>query len=74
MVIAWVTTAHDLTNATKTAISKLIKDQTNAKNVELQELVNPTVLGGIKIDLPGQQLDMTISRRLSQLRTNVKEL
>ncbi|MDB5167548.1 MAG: atpH [Candidatus Saccharibacteria bacterium] len=73
IVLAWVTSAHDLTSATKTAINKLIKDQTDAKNVELQELVDPTVLGGVKIDLPGQQLDMTIARRLSLLRTNVKE-
>ncbi|TAL15054.1 hypothetical protein EPN95_00930 [Patescibacteria group bacterium] len=74
IVLAWVSSAHDLTSATKIAITKLIKDRTDAKNVELQELIDPALLGGIKIDLPGQQLDMTIARRLTQLRTNVKEL
>jgi F-type H+-transporting ATPase subunit delta len=73
IVIASVLSAHDLTTATKDAIAKLIKDQTNAKNVELQQSIDPTVLGGVKIDLPGQQLDMTIARRLTLLRTNVKE-
>lgn len=73
IVLAWVTSAHDLTTVTKAAISKLIKEQTSAKEVELRESIDPSLLGGVKIDLPGQQLDMTISRRLTLLRTNVKE-
>lgn len=71
-VLAWVTSARDLTTATKAEVTKLIKDRTNAKHVELQQIVDPTVLGGVKIDIPGQQLDLTIARRLSRLRTNVK--
>lgn len=73
IVVASVVSAHDLSAASKDAIATLIKNRTNAKNVELQQSVDSTVLGGIKIDLPGQQLDMTIARRLTLLRTNVKE-
>ena len=73
IVLARVTSAFDLATATQTAITKLIKEQTNARSVELEQFVDPTVLGGVRIDLPGLQLDTTIIRRLTTLRTNLKK-
>ncbi len=73
IVLAHITSAFDLTSATQAAISKLIKDQTGAKEIELQKFIDPDAIGGVKIDIPGMQLDSTIARRLTTLRMNVKK-
>ena len=73
IILARVTSAFDLATATQTAITQLIKEQTNARTIELRQFIDPKVLGGVKIDLPGLQMDTTIARRLTTLRTNVKK-
>lgn len=73
IVLALITSAHELTTATRTAINTLIKDQTGAKTIQLQQFIDPSVLGGVKVDIPGQQIDTTIAHRLTTLRTNVKK-
>lgn len=73
IVLARVTSAFELAAETRAEITKIIKDKTHATIIELQQLVEPALLGGVKLDLPGMQLDNTISRRLTTLRTNVKK-
>jgi len=73
IVLASITSAFDLQTATQTAIKKLIYEQTNAKTIELKQFIDPTVLGGFKIDLPGLRMDATIAHRLTTLRTNLKK-
>jgi F-type H+-transporting ATPase subunit delta len=73
IVLASVVSAYELSDATKTAITSMIETATHAKTIELEQRIDPSVLGGVRIDIPGRQLDGTISRRLSQL-TTTKEL
>jgi F0F1-type ATP synthase delta subunit len=73
IVLARVTTAFDLQAATRSAVTKLIKERTNAKNIELEQYIDPAVLGGFKIDLPGLKMDATIAHRLNVLRTSLKK-
>lgn len=73
IVLATVTSAFELSEATHRAVTTLIQDTTSASQVQLRQLIDPTVLGGVKIDLPGLQLDATIARRLTTLRTNYKK-
>ncbi|MBC7942932.1 F0F1 ATP synthase subunit delta [Candidatus Saccharibacteria bacterium] len=73
VALARVTSAFDLTEATSDAVTKLIKDQTGAHQVYLHQFIDPDVLGGVRIDLPGLQLNSTIARRLTTLRTNYKK-
>jgi F-type H+-transporting ATPase subunit delta len=73
VVLAQVTSVFDLTEETKRAVTKLITDQTGAHQVYLRQFLDPDVLGGVKVDLPGLQLDATIARRLTTLRTNYKK-
>jgi F-type H+-transporting ATPase subunit delta len=68
VVVAEATSAFGLAEATKQAIRSLIERETGAKNVELKESVDKSVLGGVKLALPGRELDTTIARKLSQLR------
>ncbi|PKL31574.1 hypothetical protein CVV43_01740 [Candidatus Saccharibacteria bacterium HGW-Saccharibacteria-1] len=73
IVLARITSAFDLAASMKDAIIKLVKDETGAEHVQLSQFVDPSVLGGIKLDLPGQQFDGTIARKLLTLRTSNKE-
>ena len=73
IVFAKVTSAFDLTKSTQAAVTKMITEQTGAQKVELCQFVDPRLLGGVKVDLPGLQLDATIARRLTLLRTNYKK-
>jgi F-type H+-transporting ATPase subunit delta len=73
IVSAQITAAFDFTEATRLAITKLIKEKTGAHQVYLHQFIDPGVLGGVRIDLPGMQLDTTIARRLTTLRTNYKK-
>lgn len=73
VVLARLTSAFDLSEATSRAVTELITAKTGAHQVQLHQFINPQVLGGIKIDLPGLQLDATIARRLTTYRTNYKK-
>jgi len=73
VVLARVTSAFDLAESTKNAITQLIKDETGARQVQLDQFLEPRVLGGVRIDLPGLQFDGTIARKLLTLRTSNKE-
>lgn len=72
-VMGTVTTAHELSAATKTAIEAFAKQQSNAKSLRLDVIVDESVLGGVKLDLPGHELDATISRQLTNLKTRYKK-
>lgn len=73
IVLARITTAFELAAQTRTAISQMIKETVHATTIELQQFIEPSLLGGVKIDLPGMQLDNTVAYRLKTLRTNVKK-
>lgn len=66
VVVASVVTAHPLTSSVKSDIDKLA----GAKSVQLRETVDPAVLGGIQINLPGKRFDGTIRHKLNALRAS----
>jgi len=68
-----ITTANALTAETKKAIEKYIKEQTGAKTVALDSLIDPSVIGGVKVSIPGRELDATVSRSLTVLKTRYKK-
>lgn len=63
-VIARVMTAEPLTDALRDQIAARI----GGKKVHLDELVDPAVLGGVRIETPDQTFDGTIKRKLLTLR------
>lgn len=70
IVLANVISAYKLSEETKKAITAMLKDATGAVSIELEEHVDLAVLGGVRIDIPGSQIDGTIARRLNLLTTN----
>ena len=63
-VVANVTTAHPLDAEQRAEVKKLI----GAPNVHLREVVNPDVLGGVRLETPGARLDGTLQRKILALR------
>lgn len=72
-VAGTVTSAFELSRATKQALEVYTKAATDAQEVHLDEVVDPQVLGGVKLSLPGKELDATVSRQLLTLRTRYKK-
>lgn len=66
-VIADVTSAYSLSASSKTDITALIGKLRSATTVKLREHIDPSVLAGVRIDLPGEQLDQTAKRKLTRL-------
>ncbi len=64
-----VTSAHELTAETLEAIESLAKRQSGAKSVSLDKEIDADLIGGIKLEIPGYELDTTIARQLTILKT-----
>ena len=73
IVTATVTSAFDLSTETKKAVETLIKEQTKATKIEMETQIDPNVIGGVKINLPGYELDQTIAHQLTVLKTRFKK-
>ena len=73
IVNAKLTSAFELEAATTAAIERLIVAHTKATKVSLTRVVEPDVLGGIKITLPDSELDQTVLHQLTTLKTRYKK-
>lgn len=70
---ATVTSAFDLSAETKKAIEKFIATKTKSSEVTVETRVDPAVLGGVKISVPGYELNQTIAHQLTVLKTRFKK-
>ena len=68
-VYATVTAARSLSDESKQALHDFIAAKTGAKTVSFEEKVDPSLIGGVKIEYPGHQLDMTVKAKLDKLTT-----
>ena len=64
VVVADITSAHPVTSDLTAAIKSL----TGADSLQVRSMVDPTLLGGIRIDIPGKRFDGTIRRKLNALK------
>ncbi len=64
VVVADVTSARALTDAIKKQIAALV----GAKDLQVRETIDPSVIGGVRIDIPGKRLDATVKRTLLALK------
>lgn len=69
-VAAEVVTARELSDSARAVITELVAATTNAKTVELSESTNPELIGGVKLTVPGRELDTSVKRQLQQLRAH----
>jgi F-type H+-transporting ATPase subunit delta len=73
VVQATVVSAFELTAETKKALEAFVKTKTKATQVTLSNMVNSEVIGGVKITVPGRELDQTVARQLTVLKTRFKK-
>ena len=72
-LLGTVTTAHELSAEMKKAVEAYAKKKTGAKSLQLDPAVDENLLGGLKLDLPGLELNTTIARQLTILKTKYKK-
>jgi F0F1-type ATP synthase delta subunit len=72
IVIADVASARSLSEVTRKEIEKLAKSTFSATQVELRDTIDTSLIGGVKINFAGFQLDNTIKQKLTALRANHK--
>lgn len=67
VLLADISTAHELAGDTRAALTDYLKQTTGAQAVTVRPHVDPYLLGGVRIDTPGTRLDKTLRHRLNQL-------
>lgn len=67
VLLADVASSFELAADTKHTITEYLKNTTGAKDVRLRLEVDPSLLGGVRIETPDKRLDDTIRHRLNQL-------
>ena len=70
-VFAKITTARELSDSQKQDIASKIKNKFSAHTVEPLFLVDKSLIGGIKIEVPDGVLDGSVKRRLVKLFENI---
>lgn len=65
IVVADVTTATGLTSTLRGLLDALID---KGAKLELREHIDPDIIGGIRVELPGRRFDSTIQHKLETLR------
>lgn len=64
IVLADVTTKHEIGEGIEAAIKQLA----DASQLTLRQHIDPSVLGGIRIQTPSKVLDATVANRITKLR------
>ncbi len=72
IVEAVAVTAVPLTPALRARLEQKLA-QTTGKQISLRNRVDPTVLGGVRLELEGTQLDGTVRRALDGLRKTLSD-
>lgn len=64
VTVASVTSAHPLSQQVKKELAALV----GKGSLQLRETVDPSVLGGVRLDIPGKRFDGTLKRKLGLLK------
>lgn len=68
VLVADVASSHGLSPAAKKAVASYLTQTTGAKQIQMRESVDESLLGGVKAAIPGSELDATLRHRLNQLK------
>jgi F0F1-type ATP synthase delta subunit len=63
-----VTTAREIDQNLRSQIIDIFKKSSNAKDVVLEQTINPDVIGGVRCETAEEQLDLTVRRQLQRLK------
>lgn len=68
VVRARVTTARSLTDELRKDVAKYVHSIETANSVELDEVIDPSIIGGIIIETPSKRFDASITTQLTRLK------
>lgn len=68
-----VTSTIELTEKQVKRIVDAVEKKYSAKEVELKQVVTPSVIAGIKLTIGSQEIDATAQTKLAQLHQELKE-
>ncbi len=69
---AVITSAHELTAAQKEDIRTKLKGVTGSK-IEIKEIIDPSIIGGVKIRVGDKQYNGSLAYQLEQLKRQFQE-
>ncbi len=73
-VEAKITSAEKIDSKTNSNLQHFLKHRYSAKHVELHEKVDPEILGGIRIEVGDEVIDLSMKNRIRKLQAHlVKE-
>ncbi|HSW81054.1 MAG TPA: F0F1 ATP synthase subunit delta [Candidatus Saccharimonas sp.] len=67
-----IQTATPASQVTKDAVTHLLTKTTGAKSVDVMAHTNPSLLGGIIVRTPRQQLDASVRRQLNHIAGGIQ--
>ena len=68
IVVATVWSPRSIDDEVRQAVQTLAKAEfDNVKNVEIREKIDPSLLAGIKLAVPGKQVDLSARHKLDKL-------
>lgn len=72
-VLARIASARPLNEDLESAIVDQLKKDASAEQVEIDSRVDPDLLGGVRVEIPGREYDNTLRRRLQTLKSQTLE-
>lgn len=70
VLLADIASSRALSGDAEKQIQKYLKSKTGASTIHLRETVDPTLLGGVRVSIPGSELDSTLRHKLNQLKAS----
>lgn len=70
VLVADIASSRKLSSDASKEIQAFLKTTANAKTIHLRESVDPTLLGGVRVAIPGKELDSTLRNKLNQLKAS----
>ena len=68
VVIADIASARELSDVSRSAITSFLTAKIDAKKVHLRETVESNLLGGVRINVSGSEMDGTLRRKITKLK------
>jgi F-type H+-transporting ATPase subunit delta len=66
-VLMRVTSARRLGDEAMREVEKFVREATGAKQLEVETVVDPSLVGGVKVELPGAAIDASVASKLAKL-------
>ena len=68
-----ITTAVPMPEAELNAIIDIVKKRLGAKTLEIEQVIDPELIGGFTVDINGLVLDASVKRELNELRLKLQK-